>query len=396
MASENQDFEPSIQAAPAQGVGSLLRETRQRLGHELEAVAVQLRIRQPYLKAIEEGHYQDLPGSAYAVGFVRGYAEYLGLDSAEIVRRFKQETGGDFSGRRELVFPSASSEGSFPTGGVLFLALIAGLLVYGVWYWVSREPSVAESVPSLPDRLAALVHKPSDAPEAPKPGDAAPAGVVSVPPAQPSLAPGMSREDVVPPNEGEAPPADKPAPQVAMAPAPAPTPAPAPAPAQTVPTYTPAPLPSPAAPPVVAEAAPPADGAPPTVVEPPLPTSKIVLKSLEDCWVKIRDGKGKLVYNRLLKKGERYVVPQRPGQTLTAGNAGALVVLVDNKPINKLGELGQSRHDIPLEPEALKTLETMPPPPPAPPEPPAPVSPPAAETPAPAPASVPPQATPPQ
>ena len=66
------------------GVGELMRLTRERLGHELQSVANQLRIRLSYLEAIEEGRFRDLPGTTYAVGFVRSYADYLGLDGADI------------------------------------------------------------------------------------------------------------------------------------------------------------------------------------------------------------------------------------------------------------------------------------------------------------------------
>lgn len=165
MAPEIQDTQPAVSVSPSlssssQGVGQLLRDTREKLGHTLPAVATALRIRQPYLQAIEASRYQDLPGSAYAVGFVRSYADYLGLDGNEIVRRFKQESGTDFSSRAELSFPSAVSEGSFPTGGMLFIGLVVAVIAYGIWYWSNRESSVAESVPPLPDRLAALIHKP--------------------------------------------------------------------------------------------------------------------------------------------------------------------------------------------------------------------------------------------
>lgn len=90
-------------------VGTLLRASRMRVGEELRDVASALRIRYPYLEAIEEGRYTDLPGSAYAVGFVRGYAEHLGLDSEEIVRRFKAETS-EAVGATKLVFPSPVTE----------------------------------------------------------------------------------------------------------------------------------------------------------------------------------------------------------------------------------------------------------------------------------------------
>ena len=99
-------------AAPRDRVGYLLRMTREQRGQDLESVARALRIRHPYLVAIEEGRYRDLPGAPYASGFVRSYAEFLGLDATEILRRFREESGG-LGGRTELVFPAPVSEAAF-------------------------------------------------------------------------------------------------------------------------------------------------------------------------------------------------------------------------------------------------------------------------------------------
>jgi cytoskeleton protein RodZ len=174
-------------ASTATGVSTLLRETRVKLGRDIAVAATTLRIRQPYLEAIEDGRYQDLPGSTYAVGFVRGYAEYLGLDGAEIVRRFKQENN-DLAGRAELVFPSATSGGGIPTGALLILALVGAGIAYGVWVWLQdRNDSVAEAVPPLPERLAALIHKPVDAP-----ADNPPAAVQPQTPAEQAPAPAVA------------------------------------------------------------------------------------------------------------------------------------------------------------------------------------------------------------
>src|SRR5215216_5906454 len=53
------------------GVGRLLCSTRMRLGKDLQHIAQVLHIRYTYLVAIEDGRYEDLPGQAYAIGFVR-------------------------------------------------------------------------------------------------------------------------------------------------------------------------------------------------------------------------------------------------------------------------------------------------------------------------------------
>jgi len=370
-------------AQPTAGVGGLLRETRTLQGRDLATAATTLRIRQPYLLAIEEGRFQDLPGATYAVGFVRGYAEYLGLDQKEIVRRFKQENN-EYARRSELVFPSAVSEGSIPTGGLLGFAILAAVVVYGIVYWYSaRHGGVAESVPQLPERLATLGQKPPTLTDQAATPPAEPArGAETAPAVQPPMtadggsapgpevkAPAGVREEVVPPSEeeapaaapppvaAEAPPAVEPPKPVDARPAkagkgkePPPSASPPAAPAQTeaAPTDVVAPPPAkPEAPPV------PVIAPPPVKPEAPAAPTRLQLRATESCWVEIRDAAGHVVMSRLLRKGETYAVPDRPGLVLTAGNAGALTLTVDGKAAGALGRFGVVRHDIPLDPGRL-------------------------------------------
>jgi cytoskeleton protein RodZ len=62
-------------------IGGSLREAR--LKRELTPADVQkaIRIRDRYLQALEEERWEALPGDAYVKGFLRTYADYLGLDS---------------------------------------------------------------------------------------------------------------------------------------------------------------------------------------------------------------------------------------------------------------------------------------------------------------------------
>jgi cytoskeleton protein RodZ len=61
-------------------IGNSLREARLRQGFELPRVEADTKIRAKYLKALEEEHFDVLPGDTYVKGFLRTYAEYLGLD----------------------------------------------------------------------------------------------------------------------------------------------------------------------------------------------------------------------------------------------------------------------------------------------------------------------------
>ncbi len=61
-------------------IGDSLREARTRRGLSSADVQKGIRIRERYLTALEEERWELLPGEAYAKGFLRTYAEFLGLD----------------------------------------------------------------------------------------------------------------------------------------------------------------------------------------------------------------------------------------------------------------------------------------------------------------------------
>lgn len=139
-------------------VGDLLRRAREGRGQDVEAVAAKLRIRPGYLKAIEAGRFQDLPGSTYAVGFVRTYADHLGLDAEDVVRRFRDEVA-ELKGQTQLIFPvGVAAEGKMPRGAILLLSAVLAAIAYGGWYYLSeREQSAVDLIPELPAKLRALV-----------------------------------------------------------------------------------------------------------------------------------------------------------------------------------------------------------------------------------------------
>src|SRR3974390_659061 len=80
--------------SPLETVGQDLRAARLRRGDDLATVSKALKIRRDHLEALEEDRLEALPGRAYAVGFVRSYADYLGLDPLQSVERFKAEIAG--------------------------------------------------------------------------------------------------------------------------------------------------------------------------------------------------------------------------------------------------------------------------------------------------------------
>ena len=159
-------LESEINTNDRPGVGTLLRASRLRHGDSLRDVAASLLIRHFYLEAIEEGRYASLPGPTYAVGFVRTYAEYMGLDSDEVVRRFKLEISG-VQETAELVLPTAVPERSIPGGAIAFVGVVIAVLAYGGWYASTLDERLfVELIAPLPEKLARLLPG-TDAPKAP-------------------------------------------------------------------------------------------------------------------------------------------------------------------------------------------------------------------------------------
>jgi hypothetical protein len=69
-------------------IGSSLRDARTRRGLELSQVERDTRIRPRYLQALEDERFDLLPGEAYAKGFLRTYADFLGLEGERFVDEF--------------------------------------------------------------------------------------------------------------------------------------------------------------------------------------------------------------------------------------------------------------------------------------------------------------------
>ena len=84
------------------------------------------------------------------------------------------------------------------------------------------------------------------------------------------------------------------------------------------------------------------------------PDARIVLRAAKgDCWLKITEMDGRLFTSRLLRKGDSLRVPNRPGLTLTVGDAGTVEIAVDGKHVPFSGNSGQVKHDVLLDPAKL-------------------------------------------
>lgn len=355
----------------AGGVGVELREARLRAGHDLDQVAEALRIRRRHLEALEEGRFDDLPGRVYAIGFLRAYAELVGLDPTVLADRFRAQTAGA-TASPELRFPEPPAQSWRPNLGLFGVALLLAIAAYGAWYYLeTRNVLPLERVAELP---AALV---GDAQEA-----AAPAVEVAATVAPEEAAPGAD-EEAIAEIASASPEEVAPDPSAAAAAAesgvveaeaaessvveaePEVTPAPEPvggwggdeaAPGAAV-TITGARAEAPEAP-TLLEDPPPPPVAPPGEYVPRVygqgnADGRVVLRAIADSWIQVQGADNDLIFGRILHPGDTFLAPNRADLRLTTGNAGGLEILVDGALMPALGPPGAVRRDVPLSAEAL-------------------------------------------
>jgi cytoskeleton protein RodZ len=306
LTAASNDTVPTPETGAAR-VGADLRAARQRLGWSLPDVAAGLRIRQTYLEALETGRTADLPGNAYALGFLRAYGGALGLDGDDLSRRYRA-AASDAARKPELSFPVPAPERGIPAAAVVLVSCLLAIGAYIGWYRISGDAkSPAEAPAPLPAHLTSLAEQ--TPPPAPPPQAAAPAATPSPASPPPSLAPSSA---------------------AAM-----------PAPALTLPPAQQAAM----APPVPA-AIPPVPSVP---VQP-----QIVLRAKGNVWVMVKDKSGAVVLNRTLRPGDTWPVPQKPDLTMTLGNASMAELLVDGTVAPSFAASALPRRDFPLDPALIK------------------------------------------
>lgn len=75
-------------------VGERLRQAREAAGQSLEDIEAVTRIRTTYLEAIDDGRRAELPGDVFVKGFLRAYANAVGLEGDRLVAQYKRSLEG--------------------------------------------------------------------------------------------------------------------------------------------------------------------------------------------------------------------------------------------------------------------------------------------------------------
>lgn len=164
-------------------VGARLRQRRKELGLTLPELETKTRVRLSFLQSLEEDRFDGFPGDAYLFGFLKNYAEALGLPAPELMAELRSQIGAD-SGFTEIPplvadpFLAQPSRSRLPLRrfAVAFVAvlLLAGLVFlawrYGPWQSSGTEvrpaAPVTESRPSIPVTEESTAPEPSaDSPD---------------------------------------------------------------------------------------------------------------------------------------------------------------------------------------------------------------------------------------
>lgn len=118
-------------------IGAMLKEVRQQKGLKLVDIAKKLCIRKCYLEAIEESNYSEIPVFPYGNGFIRSYANFLGLNGDNIIELYKEETSSSKEKNINVLEPQA--EATMPNIQHILISLLAIALIYAGWFFYGQS-----------------------------------------------------------------------------------------------------------------------------------------------------------------------------------------------------------------------------------------------------------------
>jgi cytoskeletal protein RodZ len=233
------------------------------------------------LRALEDEHFDQLPGGIFNKGFVRAYAQQLGMDEDQAVADYLTAAGEDQPQSSDLspqAFPleirdeRPPSEAADIPWGWLAIALLLVAIGFAIWSLVSRKPQAEVSETQSPAPVTTARSSPSK-----------PAAVAVSPPTSPAAAPATPRSD----SATSASSVDQ---QKSVVPA---------------------------------------DG-----------SFTVLIKAKEDSWISVvADGK-QVLLDTMVAPAEKSVSAQKE-IVIRSGNVGALTFWFNGKPLPSQGDLGQ-------------------------------------------------------
>ena len=310
-AAENTETKPSVSVAkerPAKvtKVGAMLKEMRLQKGFKTADIAKRLCIRKVYIEAIEDSNYKEIPPLPYGIGFIRSYANFLGLNSENIVDLYKEET--NISEPKNIKVLEPQPEANMPSTQYLLISLLAIGLIYMGWNLFNHEFPTTEGEPSHSEEP--LIAE----------GDSGVVGVEDFnfePPAEeapsadePQVIENLPKTDdeQITVSDADYPLAVSDKTEAAVQPLPQ---------AQTTEALS-------------AVAGNKAEEEQKTAEESSIPNHGVFIEVLKETWVEVKD-ENKLYLSKVLYKGDTYTVPEGKGMVLSFGKYDGAKVYINGK-----------------------------------------------------------------
>jgi cytoskeleton protein RodZ len=271
--------------------GAQLKQERERQGISLEDISVSTKIGTRMLRALEEEHFDQLPGGIFNKGFIRAYARCLHMDEEQAIADYLAATGAGLLAKPPennnqaplLEPPSRDGDAAGLPWGTFAIVLLIIALGFGAWGFYSRE---------------------------------------SQNPTRDSAAPAVNPTNTSPVTTAEQPPQQKPA--------------------ESLESSTPAEQP----PSTAATASQPA-GAPPTPtttqpkpVAPTAGTFQVLIRAREDSWLSVSVD-GEIVTRALLSAPAQKSIRAEKEIIIKAGNVGALDFEFNGHKLPTQGDYGE-------------------------------------------------------
>lgn len=175
--------QPAALSRSDETLGSFLKRHRQSQGKELEEIAKKTRIHASTLRAIEEDNPKALPADVFARGFIKNYAQYLGLDPNEALAWYIEQNAGEAKppekiNVQEVLAGEAMAEvQTFPFGRFVVFFIVVGVLFLAGYLVLNFLNSSAPppDVPGQETNVPAVVQpQPLPAPVTGEPGETTP------------------------------------------------------------------------------------------------------------------------------------------------------------------------------------------------------------------------------
>lgn len=292
-----------------QEFGELIRFQREAKGLDMEQLASRFKLSVSTLRAIEEGSMDRMPHVVYARGFVRSYAQAVGVSpedlEAGIEALFPRDAFDDAPATRSRISkpPRPRGRGGDKLVALLLIVVVVVLPLVGGWFVFSKYG----------DQIMEMIKKPLSATSSPTSGSASARAQLPV-----------EQVEAVIPETPE--PLTQAMPDVVDAPAQENESAPQSA-DDALPTEQ-----------AVQEAPVPA----PTANVLPVEGKQVLIKAREECWIQVMvDGAGSRSFT--LFPGETSALPYKHKITLVLGNMGGVDITHNGKPYSVTGRRSEKR-----------------------------------------------------